>query len=166
MDEPFMRSKVLQYKDTVYKIAYTYCKNTADAEDTFQEVFLRYFKNTSKFTNDEHEKAWLIRVTINCCKKLLGSSWFRKTIQLDENISFDEKEESEIFYAVMALPQKYRTVVHLYYYEDYSVREIAEIISIKETTVQTQLQRAREMLKSKFKEEYEDGQRYIQKSIQ
>ena len=129
-------------------------------------MFLRYFKNTSKFTDDEHEKAWLIRVTINCCKKLLGSSWFRKTIQLDENISFDEKEESEIFYAVMALPQKYRTVVHLYYYEDYSVRQIAEIISIKETTVQTQLQRAREMLKTKFKEEYEDGQRYIQKSIQ
>lgn len=146
-----------KYKDTVYRVAYSYCKNTSDADDIFQEVFLRYFKNKPKFNTYEHEKAWFIRVTINCCKKLLGSFWFRRTVALQESIQFEDERESEIFHAIMELPLKYRTVVHLYYYEDYSIREISEIIDIKETTIQTQLQRARNMLRKKLKEEWNNG---------
>lgn len=142
-----------RYKDTVYKIAYTYCKNKSDADDVFQEVFLRYFRKTPVFDDLGHEKAWFIRVTINCCKKLLLSSWFRKTSQLEDNMVFESTEESELFYAVMNLPRKYRTVVHLFYYEDYRIKEIAQLTSQKETTVATQLQRARQMLKNKLRED-------------
>lgn len=146
--------KILErYKDTVFKIAFTYCKNKSDAEDIFQEVFLRYFKKLPAFSSPDHEKAWFIRVTINCCKKLLLSSWFKRVQPLDVNLSFDCPEESDLFYAVMDLPLKYRAVVHLFYYEDYRIREIAQITAQKETTVATQLQRARQMLKNKLSEE-------------
>ncbi len=146
-----------KYKDTVYRVAYSYCKNASDADDIFQEVFLRYFKNKPEFNTYEHEKAWFIRVTINCCKKLLGSFWFKRTVAMEDNIKFEDEEESEIFHTIMELPLKYRTVVHLYYYEDYSIREISKILDIKETTIQTQLQRARSMLRKKLKEEWNNG---------
>lgn len=142
-----------RYKDTVFKIAYTYCKNRNDAEDVFQEVFLRYFKKQPVFDSLEYEKAWFIRVTINCCKKLLLSSWFKKTLPLEDNLTFQTPEESDLFYAVMELPLKYRIVVHLFYYEDYKIRDIAGITSQKETTVATQLQRARQLLKNKLLED-------------
>ncbi len=142
-----------RYKDTVFKIAFTYCKNKSDAEDIFQEVFLRYFKKKPAFDSLNYEKAWFIRVTINCCKKLLFSSWFKKVQPLEAELTFESPEESDLFYAVMDLPLKYRVVVHLFYYEDYRIKEIAEITSQKETTVATQLQRARQMLKTKLSEE-------------
>ncbi len=142
-----------RYKDTVFKIAYTYCKNRNDTEDVFQEVFLRYFKKQPVFDSLEYEKAWFIRVTINCCKKLLLSSWFKKTLPLEDNLTFQTPEESDLFYAVMELPLKYRIVVHLFYYEDYKIRDIAGITSQKETTVATQLQRARQLLKNKLLED-------------
>ncbi len=142
-----------RYKDTVFKIAYTYCKNRNDAEDVFQEVFLRYFKKQPVFDSLEYEKAWFIRVTINCCKKLLLSSWFKKTLPLEDNLTFQTPEESDLFYAVMELPLKYRIVVHLFYYEDYKIKDIAGITSQKETTVATQLQRARQLLKNKLLED-------------
>ncbi|MDP4181252.1 MAG: sigma-70 family RNA polymerase sigma factor [Bacillota bacterium] len=142
-----------RYKNTVFKVAFTYCKNRSDADDIFQEVFLRYFKKKPVFADEVHEKAWFIRVTINCCKKLFFSSWFKKTAPLDETIAFETMEESELFYSVMELPLKYRAVVHLFYYEDYSIKEIAELTNQKETTVSTQLQRARQLLRTKLKEE-------------
>lgn len=142
-----------RYKDTVFRVAYAYLKNRSDADDIFQEVFLRYFRKRPAFCDADHEKAWFIRVTINCCKKLLFSSWFKRTGPLDEGISFETAEQSELFYAVMELPLKYRAVIHLYYYEDYNIREIAGITAQKETTVSTQLQRARQMLKNKLREE-------------
>jgi RNA polymerase sigma-70 factor (ECF subfamily) len=141
------------YKDTVFKIAYTYCKNRNDADDVFQEVFLRYFRKRPVFDSLSHEKAWFIRVTINCCKKLLLSSWFKKILPLEDNMTFETPEESDLFYAVMELPLKYRIVVHLYYYEDYKIRDIARLTSQKETTVATQLQRARQLLKNKLLED-------------
>ncbi len=143
-----------RYKSTVFKIAYTYCKNRSDSDDVFQEVFLRYFKKKPVFADKIHEKAWFIRVTINCSKKLLLSSWFKKTQPLEnENLTFETAEQSELFYAVLDLPLKYRAVVHLYYYEDYTIKEIAELTAQKETTVATQLQRARQLLKTRLKEE-------------
>lgn len=146
--------KVIQrYQDTVFKIAFTYCKNRSDADDIFQEVFLRYLRKNPRFADQSHEKAWFIKVTINCCKKLLFSSWFKKTAPFEDNIAFETSEESDLFFAVMNLPLKYRTVVHLYYYEDYSIREIAQLTAQRETTVTTQLQRARQLLKTGLKED-------------
>lgn len=159
------QSMIHKYKDTVYKVAYTYCKNIADAEDVFQDVFFKYFKKMPVFNTDEHEKAWFIKVTINCSKSLLRSAWYRRTVGIEEDIQFQHEEESELFYTVMQLPIKYRRVVHLYYYEDYSVKEISKILGIKETTIQTQLQRAREILKKELKGEVCYGSKPIQKDV-
>ncbi len=145
-----------KYKDTVFRLAYAYTKNRADADDVFQEVFLRYFKANPEFKDHNHEKAWFLRVTINCSKKLLTSSWFKRTVPMDENISFNLEEKSKMFYAVMALPKKYSVVVHLYYYEDYSIKEISDITGLKETTIQSQLMRGRNMLKEALKGEDEN----------
>jgi RNA polymerase sigma-70 factor (ECF subfamily) len=147
------REMVERYKNTVFRIAYAYCRNRSDAEDVFQEVFLRYFRKSPSFSDSSHEKAWFIKVTVNCCKKLCLSSWYKKMVPLEEDISFETREESELYYAVMELPLKYRIAVHLYYYEDYNIRQIAKMTNQKETTVATQLQRARQHLKSKLKEE-------------
>ena len=105
-------------------------------------------QTSKKFESDEHIKAWLITVTINCTKDLFLSSWFRKTEALDENISAEETEESDLYYALMKLPQKYRTVIHLHYYEGYRVNEIAKMTKASEGTVKSQLHRGREMLKN------------------
>ncbi|WMJ22278.1 sigma-70 family RNA polymerase sigma factor [Paludicola sp. MB14-C6] len=156
---------VNQYKDTVYKIAFTYSKNKADADDLFQEVFLQYLKSKPAFENKEHEKAWFIRVTINKSKNLLSSAWFKKSQPLDDVFVFEAKEDSELFYAVLALPEKYRIAIHLYYYEDYSIKEIAKLTGTKETTIQTRLQRARSLLKVKLERSYSDEQRTVSQSV-
>ena len=142
------------YQDTVYRIAFTHCRNAHDAEDITQEVFVRYLKKTPRLTGDEHLKAWLIRVTINVSRSLLRSAWFKKTVPISEqeNLSTNDPSVTDTYYAVMSLPEKYRTVVLLYYFEDYSVREISKILRRTETAVQTQLQRARAMLKKELKE--------------
>lgn len=143
-----------EYSDMVYKIALSQTRNSENAEDIFQEVFLRYIKAGKEFENEEHKKAWLIRVTINCCKKLRSSTWFRHTVPINENIEFTSKEKSDIFYAVSELPFKYRIVIHLHYYEDLSAKEIGAVLNLKESTITSQLCRARNMLKVKLKGEY------------
>ena len=148
-----------KYSNMVYRLAYARTKNRADAQDLLQEVFFRCLKSNVQFNDDEHCKAWLIRTTINCSKSLLSSAWFSKTVSMKENLPDSlhnlEDEKSEIFYAVLELPVKYRMVVHLYYYEDYSVAELSKLLNRKESTVKTQLYRARELLKQKLKGEYD-----------
>lgn len=140
-----------KYKNTVYRTAFAYCRNTADAEDITQEVFIKRFQYSRDFSDDESEKAWLLRVTINQCKDCLKSLWhkyFYRSVPLDEaNLIYETPEESDVYHAVMELPPKYRIVIHLYYYEEYSVREIGQIIGKSETSVQTQLYRARNLLR-------------------
>jgi RNA polymerase sigma-70 factor (ECF subfamily) len=150
-----------KYKDSVYKVAFSYCKNKSDAEDAFQEVFLRYLKASAAFKDEAHEKVWLIRVTINICKSIYRTGWFRKTQPLNEQIPY-ASEEYELLESVMSLPPKYSTPLHLYYYEDYSIREIAELMGISETNVQTRLYRARKILEQQLKE---DGLDYGKKQI-
>ena len=104
-----------------------------------------------EFETEEHKKAWLIRVTINCTKNILGSSYERHRADLDENLKFETPEKSEVFYAVLKLPKKYRTVIHLYYYEDYSIKEISNILKTNENTVKSQLSRARAELEKMIK---------------
>ena len=138
------------YGDMIYRLALVRTKNAADAEDVVQEVFLRCLKHNPVFQSAEHQKAWLIKVTLNCSKTLLGSAFRRHSVPEDamgELSSEDETPDSTVYDAVLKLPEKYRTAIHLYYYEDYSVREIASAMRATESTVKSWLHRARGMLK-------------------
>jgi len=119
-------------------------------------VFFRYINKMPQLKSEEHLKAWLIRVTLNVAKSLSTSSWSTKVVPISEHdpIATDEHANTDIYYAVLSLPEKYRTVVMLYYYEDYSINEISQILDRTVTAIQTQLQRARAMLKNKLKEEW------------
>lgn len=110
-------------------------------------------KNKKEFKDEEHKKAWLIKTTINCSKTLLTSAWFRKTTSLEDNIVEELKEKSEVYYALLKLSKKYRTVIHLFYYEDMSIAEISSLLNVKESTIKSQLNRARNKLKEILKEE-------------
>ncbi len=149
--------KINLYKDTVFRTAYTYCKNRADAEDITQETFIKLYTSKNTFKSENEERAWLIRVTINSCKDLFKSYRFRKCTELDEKIAVYNYENDcqEVLNAVMSLPEKYRIIIHLFYYEQLSIKEISEITGRKASTLQTQLQRAREKLKKILKEEYD-----------
>lgn len=145
-----------EYSNMVYRLALSRTRNIADAEDIVQEVFLRLVNKKPNFENEEHRKAWLIRVTVNCSSKLLTSAWFRRTVPLEEELKFETKEKNDVYYAVMELPLKYRTVIHLYHYEDMSITQISEVLGIKESTVKSQLLRARQLLKTKLKGEFDN----------
>lgn len=146
---------IYKYSDMVYRMAYSLVKNKYDAEDIHQEVFLKYLKKKPKFENDEHEKAWFLRVTINLCKNLWKSAWKQKMVGLGEEGVREEGVEDrhdEIIDIVKQLPKKYRIVIHLFYYEDLSVNEIADILGMKQSAVRTRLTRARAELKEILKE--------------
>lgn len=143
------------YFNMVYRLALSQTQNVSNAEDVTQDVFMRFVENRHKLTSDEHIKAWLLRVTINRSKSVFQSSWFKKTTPLTEEITFDTPEKSEVYYAVQSLPSKYRSVIHLFYYEDMSIREIASCLGVKESTVKSQLLRGREQLRNKLKGGYD-----------
>ena len=136
-----------KFSAMVFRLAFARVNNSHDANDILQEVFIKYIRYKDTIKDDYHLKAWLIRTTINCSKTLLNSAWFRKTVALEDNTVYELKQKSEVYYKVMELPQKYRTVVHLYYYEDLSVLEISKILKCKESTIKSQLFRARDMLR-------------------
>lgn len=142
-----------RYADMVYRLALSQMKNRTDADDLFQEVFVRLVSNVEKLESWEHVKAWLIRVTINCAKKHFDLYWNKNVdyIEDEERIGGEEvyepPEEPPVRGAVAKLPPKYRLAVHLFYYEELSVAEIAERTGQKEGTVKSQLHRAREMLR-------------------
>ena len=144
---------VNEYATMLLRVAYSQLNNRAEAEDTVQEVLLKYMEKAPIFQSEEHEKAWLIRVTVNHCKNHLASAWFRKRADLDEGIPALDNAELEVVSAVAALPAKYRAVVHLYYFEGYSTKEIAEILHSRPNTVSSRLSRARALLAKALKEE-------------
>lgn len=147
-----------RYSHMVYRLAFSRTKSRYDTDDVLQEVFLRYIRSAPDFSDEEHRKAWLIRITINCSKTLLSSAWFRKTAPMDDTLYVEMRDKSEVYYAVMELPIKYRTVIHLFYYEKYPVKEIAFLLGSKESTVKSHLHRARGLLKEKLKGEIFDVQ--------
>ena len=143
-----------KYIDTVFRVAFNYLKSAADADDATQNVFLKLWKERKPFDSEEHIRNWLIRLTINECKTLLRSPW-RNAENIDDyarTLQFETQEHSELFYAVMELPGKYRMPIYLYYYEGYSTEEISSILSIPRATVATQLRRGRELLKTFLQE--------------
>lgn len=147
--------KVIEfYADLVYRLAFARTGTRCEADDVFQEVFMRYIRKQPVFENEGHRKAWLIRVTINCANKLWGSAWKRKTEPLTEDIPFETKEDAGLSYELQRLPKKYREVIHLFYYEDLSLEEISRALNRKNSTVRTQLTRARALLRDRLKEDY------------
>ena len=144
---------VNEYATMLLRVAYSQLNNRTEAEDAVQEVLLKYMEKAPVFQSEEHEKAWLLRVTVNHCKNHLASAWFRKRADLDEGIPALDNEELEVVSAVAALPAKYRAVVHLYYFEGYSTKEIAEILHSRPNTVSARLSRARALLAKALKEE-------------
>ena len=139
---------VEQYSDTVFRLAYSYLKNRADAEDVMQETLLKLYLARRPFQSPEHQRHWVLRVAVNECKRLLRSPW-RRTGPLEEagEPAFETPEQSGLFQQVMALPPKYRAAVYLHYYEDCPVQEIAAAMGANPSTVQTWLMRARGKLK-------------------
>jgi RNA polymerase sigma-70 factor (ECF subfamily) len=150
-DEEFIRLGNL-YKDSVYRLSYTYLKNHSDCDDAVQTTLLKLYTCKKKFESDEHVRNWLFKVAVNECRKMLGSPW-SKNLPIDEA---DGETESvgevghDLFSAVNSLETKYRTVIYLFYYENYSVKQIAALLKKNPSTVRTQLQRAREQLKDKL----------------
>ncbi len=138
------------YSDTVYKVALCTMKNEADAQDVFQEVFLRYVKNKKSFDSHEHLKAWFIRVTLNCCNTMFTSKTRRESVPLEMDFAKEEAPDLGVIYVVNELEEKYRTVIHLFYYEQMSIVEIAHLLNEKEGAIKTRLSRARAMLKEKW----------------
>ena len=148
-----------KYKDNIFAIGFNYFKNSIEADDVVQETFLKLARSGKEFENEEHLRNWLIRVAVNECKRVSLSSWVKKKVSLEEytgQIDFDKNEESRVFTAVMSLPKKYRQVIHLYYYEDCSTAEIADILGISRTAVTTRLLRGRKKLKQDLLEVWKD----------
>lgn len=146
--------KVIRYySDMVYRLAFARTGTKHDADDVFQEIFLRYVKKKPVFQDEEHRKAWLIRVTINCSNNFWSSSWKKKTQELTDEIVFETEETVNLYAELQQLPLKYRDVIHLFYYENMSLEEISRTLNRKNSTVRTQLTRARIILKKFMKEE-------------
>ena len=153
-NEAFTRAAE-RYLDTVYRVALHCLRVPADAEDAAQTAMLRLWQSETEFTDDDHLRFWLIRVTVNACRDAARSPWRRRTVPLEScrEPSFQEAEHRELYEAVMALPAKYRLPVYLYYYEGYAVAEVGELLGLNPSTVQTRLARARERLRDKLTEE-------------
>ena len=142
-----------KYADTVYRIAFVRAKNKDDAEDITQEVFVRFIKRAPVFESEEHEKAWFIRVAINCSKSLLLSPWRTRRSENDGEIPVFDSEKSRVWYAVSSLPEQMRVVIHLFYYENMSVSEISAATGKSVSAVKTALHRSRQKLKEILTEE-------------
>ncbi len=145
-----------KYFDMIYKLALSQTKDQGHAEDVTSDVFLKFLSSSKDFESEEHIKAWLLRVTINCSKNVFSSTWFKKTVPLEETLLAEvPEEESEVYAKVLKLPQKYRAVIHLFYYEEFSVAQIAKYLELNESTVRTHLQRGRSLLKTSLEGEDE-----------
>lgn len=140
-----------QYKDDVYRLAVSYTRSLEDAEDVCQSVFLKLMEQTN--IESGKEKAWLMRVTVNTCKSLLRSSWWKRTVSLDHTMMVESIKTDSVLNAVMMLQPKYRVVIYLHYYEGLSTKEIGQLLHISQSGVTSRLSRGREMLKAMLEEE-------------
>ncbi len=139
---------VIKLQKTVFRLAYSYVKNTADAEDITQEAFLRLYRSDEHFSSEENVKAWLIKVTDNISKNLLGSAWTRRKTTLTEDVRLEKSEDYALLEALNRLNKNYRTVIYLHYYEGYQVNEIASLLGLSESNVKARLKRGRDKLKA------------------
>ncbi len=148
---PDVESLLQRYKDDVYRLALSYTRNITEAEDVCQTIFLKLMEQRA--IQPGREKSWLMQVTANQCRSLLRSAWWRTTVPLEDCHTLAPMAQNGVYQAVMALEPKYRVVVYLHYYEQYTTREIAALLRIRQTTVTTRLSRARQKLKETLREE-------------
>lgn len=135
------------YSEMVYRIAISMVKSKFNADDIYQDVFYKYFKKPRVFNSEEHRKYWIIKTTINTCKKYWSSNWLKKIVPLDDNFLYQQKEEQLLQDEINKLPLKYRIVIHLFYFEDMSINEISKSLNISDGTIRMQLTRGRRLLK-------------------
>lgn len=150
-DEAFRR-----YGDRVFSAAFSVCQNREDADDVVQDTFIKYYTRNEDYIDDSHLKAWLLRVAINRAKDITGAFWRRNRVSWEEymeQLEFVQPEDKSLFQAVMELPEKYRLVIHLFYYEEYSIAEIAALLRSTQGTVKARLSRGRTLLKSMLTED-------------
>ena len=148
MDNDELVGYVKRYHKTAFRLAYSYVKNCADADDICQDAFVKLMDYSGKFASEDDCKRWLVRVVINLSKNLLKSCRFTRTTELSEDIPLETAADGELLALVKSLPIKYGECIHLYYYEGYSVKEIAEILKISQTAVTSRLLRGRNRLKT------------------
>jgi len=149
------------YQNNLFAAAFQICRNQEDAEDVVQETFIQYHTTLKQYESEEHIRAWLLRVAINKAKNVNHSFWHRKKQPLEEYIEtlvFESEESGDLFETVLGLPEKYRIVIHLFYYEEYSVQEIAKVLKLSESNVKVRLSRGRQMLKDALEEDWEDDE--------
>lgn len=149
-NERFLRC-ANEYKDTIYRVALNYLRNTYDAEDIVQEALMKLYLHKGSFEDDEHIKRWLIRIALNLCANTVRSRKRHPEVNIEElalSVPFKTEQQSEVFSVLMELPDKYRLAIYLFYYEDYSTSEIAEALGISVTAVTTRLSRGRSIIKS------------------
>ena len=154
--EAFMARAMADWGDAVYRLALSQTRSKADAEDVYQDVFMRLYGDATEFTSSEHLKAWLLRVAINRCRDLTRAA-HQKDTELDENLPApDAFEDGSVLDAVRALPENYRNAIYLHYYEGYTAAEIGRMMGAPSNTVLSWLRRARAQLHTMLKEEIED----------
>lgn len=159
MEKEMFNSAARQYQDMVYRVALHAFGSPQDAEDAVQEVFLRLYTWEKPFEGPDHLRRWLIRVTVNVCRDALKSPWRRRRVSLEElpeTPVFDRPEQGELYREVMRLPEKYRTVLYLFYYEELTVKEIGQVLGLRTTAVTTRLHRACGKLKEQLTEVWQD----------
>lgn len=147
MEDKELERLVEQYGPSVYRLAYARTGSRADAEDVTQTVFLKLLRARPEFREEGHARAWLLRTAANCAIDLHRSAWRQRNQPLTDNLPAPEEPEGEVLEAVLALPERYRTAIHLYYYEEMTAAEIARVLGVREGTVNTRLCRARAMLR-------------------
>lgn len=145
-----MERVVESYSTDIVRFAFAYVKNLAEAEDIAQDVFLVYLRKAPAFKDLAHEKAWLMRVTVNKCKDYLKSSRYRRTVQMPDDLSYMPKEEGELLQTVLELDERYKTPVYLHYFAGYSIKQIAGMLRINPSTVGTRLARGRRIIKDRL----------------
>lgn len=146
-----------RYGDRVFTAAFSVCRNREDADDAVQDTFVKYYTKKQDYIDESHLKAWLLRVAINRAKDLNGAFWRRNRVSWEEymeELEFVQPEDKSLFQAVMELPEKYRLAIHLFYYEEYSIAEIAALLRSTQGTVKAQLSRGRKLLKSMLTEDW------------
>ncbi len=140
--------KYSEYGSTLFRISMAYLGNREDAEEVMQEAFYKLLCKQQEFCDEGHEKAWLIRVTVNLCKDMLRSVWHKRVVKMEEiEKYYDQSRDMDIMKEILRLPSKYKAVILLYYYEDYSVKQISEILKISDSATKMRLQRGRQLLK-------------------
>lgn len=139
-----------RYRDDVYRLAVSYTRSAQEAEDVCQTVFLKLLENPD--ITPGKERAWLMQVTVNTCRDVLRSSWWKRTVPLENLDAVSQTEMDEMVFLLQKLPPKYRVVLYLHYYEQYTTQEIAKLLQIPTGTVSTRLRRGREQLKTMLKE--------------